>query len=333
MLLFRFSGLPKLTESDLFIFADILDDAHKLNAYRTLIQTSGVHVAFYCHDVIPLKFKCFVTEKLHEEFRRMIELFSGPKITTICNSRATSDDLQNVRAKMGLSGKAPILLSPGCDLRPDTKSARKSSEGEIPATKYLLYVSTVEIRKNHKVLLEAYDILTAGDAFDPPRLIFVGQRGWLVDELLHSIDERRGTASYVTLMTNVSDADLANLYRGALFTLYPSLYEGWGIPVVEALYYGKFCICSDRGALAEAGGEFAEYLDPGNSELWARRIKHYLGHPEELLERECRIRKDFRPRLWSDFRQEASCAFLRAGQRESSTRKEDRWPHLERDLS
>jgi glycosyltransferase involved in cell wall biosynthesis len=296
------SGLPACGKSDLFLFADILDEDDKLEAYRSLVASSCARFIFYCHDVIPLKFESFVTDKLRREFRRMIEIFSADNVTTICNSATTREDLQAARAELGLPNGSTIIVRPGCDFETESDPGTQSSLGEVPAGAYILYVSTVEIRKNHRVLLEAYDILTQDSAFLPPRLVLVGQKGWLVDALLQQIEERRGPAAYVTLMTDVSDAQLSRLYQDAAFTVYPSFYEGWGIPVAESLYHHKFCLCSDRGALREAGGKFVEYLDPEDAQLWARRIKHYIERPDDRLEREKRIRDEFKPRRWSDFR-------------------------------
>jgi glycosyltransferase involved in cell wall biosynthesis len=266
--------------------------------------------------VIPLKFKTFVTSKLHDEFRRMIEIFSGDHVTTICNSRTTSMDLQSARAEMGLVSDRPVVVPPGCDIQPVAEKDEATRLDVIPGP-YILYVSTVEIRKNHKLLLEAYDLMRRDESFDPPHLVLVGQRGWLVDDLLRDIDERRGAASRVILLTAVSDAHLSQLYKDAIFTVYPSFYEGWGIPVAESLYHRKFCLCSDRGALPEAGGSFVEYLDPEDSASWALRIRHYVDHPEDLLDRERRIESGHAARRWSNFRQEAkdvfASAFIRRG--------------------
>lgn len=304
-------GLPSFSGTDLFIFADILDDDGKLEAYRSLIESKGVRVLFYCHDVIPLKFRAFVTDKLHGEFQRMIKIFSGDHVTTICNSEATRGDLQRARADMGLANDAPAVVSPGCDIQLRDEED-EAAEPDAVTGPYILYVSTVEIRKNHRLLLQAWDLMGRDGSFDPPQLVLVGQRGWLADDILEEIDEGRGAASRVALLTGVSDADLARLYKGARFTVYPSLYEGWGIPVAESLYHGKFCISSDRGALPEAGGRFADYLDPEDAVQWARRIRHYLDHPEELRERERRIKDGFVPRRWSDFRRDAKALLTSA---------------------
>lgn len=69
----------------------------------------------------------------------------------------------------------------------------------------------------------------------------------------------------------ISDADLAALYSACLFTLYPSVYEGWGLPVWEGLGNGKFCLSSNQGSLPEAGEEFADYADPWNVDEWPTR--------------------------------------------------------------
>ena len=97
-----------------------------------------------------------------------------------------------------------------------------------------------------------------------------------------------------------ADADLAALYRGCLFALYPSLYEGWGLPVSEALANGKFCVCSNQGALPEAGQDFVDYADPWDVDEWANKILRYIGTPSAVAQREFDIKHDFREVSWRD---------------------------------
>jgi glycosyltransferase involved in cell wall biosynthesis len=69
-------------------------------------------------------------------------------------------------------------------------------------------------------------------------------RGWGAERFFQKLEAEPDVARYVTLLHHVSDNDLAVLYQKSLFTLYPSLYEGWGLPVAESLAYGKVCIAS-----------------------------------------------------------------------------------------
>ena len=71
---------------------------------------------------------------------------------------------------------------------------------------------------------------------------------------------------------HANDAELRALYENCEFFVYPSLYEGWGLPVAEALAFGKFVLASDRGSIPEVGGDLVEYIDPWNASAWAEAI-------------------------------------------------------------
>jgi hypothetical protein len=103
----------------------------------------------------------------------------------------------------------------------------------------------------------------------------------------------------VRILTGISDPQLAELYRKCLFTLYPSIYEGWGLPVTESLCHGKVPLLSAVASLPEAGGDFAEYFDLDNCEDLVRKLERLIDDDDYRVRREARIRAEFRPRNWS----------------------------------
>jgi glycosyltransferase involved in cell wall biosynthesis len=102
----------------------------------------------------------------------------------------------------------------------------------------------------------------------------------------------------VTILSNVSDADLALLYRRSMFTVFPSLYEGWGLAVAESLAAGKFCLASNAASIPEVGGDLIEYLDPWDVPLWASRLQYYAENDGALKAAEARIVREYRRPTW-----------------------------------
>ena len=90
------------------------------------------------------------------------------------------------------------------------------------------------------------------------------------------------------------------MYERCLFTVYPSLYEGWGLPIAESLKNGKFVLASSSSSIPEVGGSYVEYLDPWDAAEWASRILFYATNREELGSRESDIAKGFAPFAWQD---------------------------------
>jgi glycosyltransferase involved in cell wall biosynthesis len=104
----------------------------------------------------------------------------------------------------------------------------------------------------------------------------------------------------VVHLARANDRQLRWLYRRCLFTLYPSHYEGWGLPVAEGMALGKFCICSGAASLPEVGGALAEYHDPLDGPGCLRLVEKALLEPGWLASREERVRREYRTTSWRD---------------------------------
>src|SRR5207302_11239749 len=119
----------------------------------------------------------------------------------------------------------------------DSPARERVSEkvAEVLAQRFLLCVSTIESRKNQQTLCRAYARLVHWGVADLPLLALAGGIGHGGQDVINEIGFDRRLAGRVVALVGCSDADLAALYRGCLFALYPSLYEGWGLPVSEAL--------------------------------------------------------------------------------------------------
>jgi glycosyltransferase involved in cell wall biosynthesis len=165
----------------------------------------------------------------------------------------------------------------------------------------VLFVSTIEIRKNHRLLVRVWRRLMERHGADAvPVLIFAGQIGWLVDDLLADLAASRYLDGKIEHRPGLSDAELREAYRGCLFTVFPSLSEGWGLPVAESLAHGKFCVASNRAAIPEVGGDLIDYFDPTDDDDATAKIERALFEPGYLAVREARLRAEYRPRTWAD---------------------------------
>jgi len=127
--------------------------------------------------------------------------------------------------------------------------------GERP---YILAISRLEPRKNLVRLIEAFAAARA-EARLPHRLVIGGRKGWLYEPIFARVQEL-GLAEDVLFPGFVAEADLPALYSGAAFFAYPSLYEGFGLPIVEAMACGAPVLTSDNSCLPEAGGPGAFYV-------------------------------------------------------------------------
>jgi len=103
----------------------------------------------------------------------------------------------------------------------------------------------------------------------------------------------------IVRLSDVGDRELEALYRHAWLTVYPSLGEGYGMPVAEALSRGKVCLASQAGAVGEAGAGLSDAIDPSDPASIAARVGEYLADPDRVAAREAEIRALYRPTSWS----------------------------------
>lgn len=148
----------------------------------------------------------------------------------------------------------------------------------IEAKKYLLYVGAIQPRKNIMTLLYAFEL--EHTRHPEMKLVLAGEKAWLWEETLHAI-ETHPFREDIIVMGKVSFVDLAMLYAHAKMFIFPSLYEGFGIPILEAMAAGIPVICSHNSSLPEVGGDAALYFDALNVSELASRIE--LLWKEEAL--------------------------------------------------
>jgi glycosyltransferase involved in cell wall biosynthesis len=164
---------------------------------------------------------------------------------------------------------------------------------------FVITVSTIQSRKNNDLLYRVWRRF-AEDRRAVPRLVIVGQRGFGSADLLWQIEHDPLVRESISVLHHVSDGELAWLYGHCRFTLYPSLVEGWGLPVSESLAHGKLCVAANTSSLPEAGAGLALHLDPFDFRAWHDTILSLVGDPAKLTAAEQRIRAAYHRKTWPE---------------------------------
>jgi glycosyltransferase involved in cell wall biosynthesis len=261
----------------------------------------GLRFALLVYDLIPIRRPEWCDRGLVRLFRDWFGTVLPLCDFVFAISRATASDVEAfARAtQVVLPGRVvPIPIGTGFSSQPQSLDA--TGRQILPAGSYALFVSTIEARKNHTLLFRVWRrLLEEMPAECVPTLVFAGRIGWLVDDLMRQIANTDHLDGKLVVIEDPTDADLAGLYRGCLFTLFPSFYEGWGLPVTESLAFGKPCIISNRTALPEAGGRLARTFDPDNLHDAYRIIRQTIEDRPGLARWEAEVRREFRPVPWS----------------------------------
>lgn len=184
--------------------------------------------------------------------------------------------------------------------RRDTGRPLPAVVADLPA-RYVLLVSTIEIRKNHRLAVRVWRrLIERHGRAKVPVLVFAGQCGWMVDDLLADLEASRWLDGAIVHWPGLSDEQLGTVYDRCLFTVFPSLAEGWGLPVAESLSHGKFCVASASTSIPEVGGDLIDYFDPADEDEAVAKVERVLFEPGYLAAREARLRALYRPSTWAD---------------------------------
>jgi len=277
----------------------------------------GVRVGLLVFDIIPIRHPEWCDPGLARLFRAWFAGVLPLADIVMAISRATASDVARLAAGSGIALPAPVLVVPmgsGFTLAraaPAPAAAPAAGAAADPALAggYVLCVGTIEARKNHALLFRVWRrLLDELPRARVPTLVLAGRVGWLVEDLMRQLDNCAYLDGAIRLIEDAGDAELAALYRGCLFTVFPSLYEGWGLPVTESFSFGKPCVTARGGSLAEAGGALARYLDADSASDAYRVIRAVIDDPDGLRAWQAEVARGFSPVAW----RETAAAILRA---------------------
>jgi len=227
---------------------------------------------------VPVIYDMVAFDRAHQPNRRsaVIErLTLAPAVRRssafVAISGATARDFeQRFPRAAGRVTVAPLAAAPQLAVAGAEPSPR------LPPAGFVLAVGTLEPRKNLPGLVRAYQLLDEDLQRRHP-IVVVGELGWSSDETitaLHSLGER------CIMLGRVSDAELGELYRRCAVFCYPSFFEGFGLPVLEAMAGGAAVVTSNVSSLPEVGGDAVEYADPHDPASIATALRGLLDSPE-----------------------------------------------------
>lgn len=265
-----------------------------------LTRARGMQTALLVYDLIPLLRPEWCDQTLVRVFRDWFTNFIPRVDYVYAISDASARDVERWAKRTGTPVSLPVRTLP---IGTGFSGPPMDNSGTLPPALrpggFALFVSTIEARKNHLLAFRVWRRMVEEMAPEEvPTLVFAGRVGWLVNDLMQQLINCNYLDGKVMVIADPSDAQLVALYKNCRFTLFPSLYEGWGLPVTESLFFGKLCVASDRTSVPEAGGPFCLYVDPENYTMASTVIRQACTDDDLVARYETKIRSEFRPILW-----------------------------------
>lgn len=248
----------------------------------------GGKVIQMIHDLVPVLRTDLHEGSVNSAFGRWLEKVARCTTQFVCVSQNTARDLAGYLEARGLH--TPIRVTALAHefkgqprgarppLPPDARPALRELEGQP----FVICVGSVEGRKNGARLIDAWVQALAQTGRRDVTLVFSGRPGWLAEAFSAALARARQQGVRILVIEGCSDSDLAWLYSHAVFSAYPSLYEGWGLPVGESMWFDTPCVASNATSIPEVGGPWARYHDPLDTQAMTAALVWALSRPEEL---------------------------------------------------
>jgi glycosyltransferase involved in cell wall biosynthesis len=262
---------------DIFLGLDLNFSLIGHELFFQRLRETGVHVYFVVYDLLPLLLPdCFV-EGIREAYPRWFRLVCQSH-GLIGISRSVADEIREAQHRFGCARKRALKIGffhLGADFSQgggaDSGKVRSSLAAAVKNTAFLA-VGTIEPRKAYDQILDAFELLWREGA--DCELIVVGKQGWLVDALVERIQELEDNEPRFHWIKDANDAELNYLYKHSHGLLAASLGEGFGLPLVEAMVFGKPIVARDLPVFREVAGDRAVYFSGHSGVSIAQAIRH-----------------------------------------------------------
>jgi len=240
------------------------------------IASHQLRAVYLIHDLIPLSHPEYCRPGEAEKHGRRMNNVLASAAGIIGNSQATLDEMEAFAARQGkVMPPSVVEWISGGDF------ARGVEPKRLP-TPHFVTIGTIEGRKNHQILLDAWRKIVVERGKNAPSLVIIGQRGWQADEVFEQLDNLGELRDHVVELDACDDRDLAGWIAGAQALLMPSFAEGFGLPVFEALHAGTAVIAADLPVYREIAGNIPTFAAPDDVEGWARIIGEFCDGGDEL---------------------------------------------------
>ncbi|WP_181049181.1 glycosyltransferase [Methylobacterium sp. 190mf] len=282
---------------DSVVFAGVVWNASDALLFAALKQR-GVTISVLVHDIIPVTHPELVSSAHARSFVHWLSVVSHTANVIFVSNAIVAQEISTWLLTTQLPSQISIKKIPFGTRTLYSRQPLSGKFSNLRGREFVLSVGTIDRRKNQRLLCESWlEFYDKGFGHNLPQLVLVGRD----DEGLSSEPRfaRLVDLGVLVFIATASDAEVAELYRTCLFTVFPSLSEGFGLPVAESIAYGKLCLSSDLAVIKAHAGDLAWYFDPRSRESLDAQLEKALFRPADRGVAEARIRSEFKPTSWA----------------------------------
>jgi glycosyltransferase involved in cell wall biosynthesis len=302
-----FDGID-FSSADIYLIADAnWDLPPSYHHFLQHLKKYEVTIVSICYDLIPIKFPEFCSKEFVKCFREFYYQYSDCFDKVICISRQSAEDYIKAKKEGVLPSNNKNQLVDSFRLGSDYSKDKQldNQDDNVDNTKiililnqrYILVVGSLVPHKNIKTIITAFDLLAKSNK--NINLVFAGNRGWHKDtDIL--IEKNELYQKRIHIFDSVTDFQLDILYKNCYCLIQASFYEGFGLPVVEALQHNKPVISSNGGSLPEVGGDFCLYFDPTEPIQLYQALEKLVESDDYYNQLVTRIRNEYTSFSWQE---------------------------------
>lgn len=264
-----------------------------------ILKRQGVKIAVHIYDIIPAIFPQYCDGLTTMRFMDYLGAHLQYADLVISNTQRTIHDLADLSARIGTQPVQSVCVPLGVNALKQDAGEEKLEQVDRAAlgmagSMYLLMVGTIEPRKNHASILDAYENVLRKEGFN---LIIAGREGWNVEGLMTRIRKMQREDDRFLYLEHANDDTVNYLYEHAFFTVFPTQYEGFGLPIIESFLHGTPVIASDIDVLHEVGDDFCDYYPINDDTNLLHILLYYKKNPTSYMLRKNQL-KSYVPVSW-----------------------------------
>lgn len=246
-----------------------------------ILKRQGVSIAVQIYDIIPILYPQFCDAETTLRFMDYLGAHLLFADLIIANTESTLCDIRKLTERIGTKPIQTTCVPLGADLPLMISEPTKSTKTDpsllrLGKGRFLLMVGTIEPRKNHAFMLDLYEQKLRSEGF---LLVIAGRQGWNVEELMERIRSLQKADEHFLYFSHANDETINYLYKNAFFTVFPTQYEGFGLPIIESFLHHTPILASDIPVLREVGGDLCDYFTLNSQEDFQRMLLYYSQNP------------------------------------------------------